>query len=309
MHRLKLLILITFASFLIIVLIFIFRPTVAVDQASSSTSPTRTVIFEQATQTVATVSEIENTPSPTVEMVTQETDETTASTEDVPPVEQTEVSVEEALYQASLQFLAETPEEANEIARKIDFLVGESEDACNMCGPLSIAILKEAGLLPAEANTHDAWLLCARENREDCFGMDTLKKVFFPPDEYEYLRVYESVRDYDFKSNPLQPGDWLYLFTYTHGYDHMLVVTRVDDEGNPYTVTNVDWGDGFIISEMKLYDVDDPQDGLFYELTKIERRRIGMMGTEGFLLVRKIGGIIRLTIPRNYYCNESGSFP
>jgi len=71
----------------------------------------------------------------------------------------------------------------------------------------------------------------------------------------------------------------------------MLVVTRVDEIGNPYTVTNVDWGEGFIIAEMKLYDTDNPEVGLFYELTKIERRRIGMMGTAGFLLVRKIDGI------------------
>ncbi|HSM24012.1 MAG TPA: hypothetical protein VK856_04035 [Anaerolineaceae bacterium] len=207
------------------------------------------------------------------------------------PTASIQLSIEEKLYQASLKFIADTPEKAHLIAKEIDYLVGDSEDACNMCGSLSIAILKEAGLLPKEADVHDAWLLCARENREDCYGIETLEKNIFPPDEYEYIRVYESVRDYDFQSNPLLPGDWLYLFTYIHGYDHMLVVTRVDEMGNPYTVTNVDWGEGFIIAEMKLYDTDNPEDGLFYELTKIERRRIGMMGTAGFLLVRKNGGI------------------
>jgi hypothetical protein len=202
-----------------------------------------------------------------------------------------EQSLDDALYQASLQFIAETPEEADLIAKKIDYMAGDTETATNLCGPLTIAILNEAGWFEPQTDAHHAWLLCARENREDCFGVETLKKVYFPPDEYDYLRVYDSVRDYDFKSNPLQPGDWMYLFTYIHGYDHMLVVTRVDEKGNPYTVTNVDWGEGFVISEMKLYDTENPEEGLFYELTKIERRRIGMMGTAGFLLVRKNNGI------------------
>lgn len=242
----------------------------------------------------------ENTPLP--EMSQTETSELfLASTQtpefepqptDMPtPTPQPEETWEDVLYRVSLQFIADTPEEANEVAQEIDFLVGDTEVAGNMCGPLSIAILKEAGLIPEEADAHDAWLLCAHENRENCFGMETLKKVYFPPDEYDYLRVYDSVKDYDFRSNPLRPGDWLYLYTYIHGYDHMLVVTRVDDVGNPYTVTNIDWGEGFVIEEMKLYDVDNPEEGLFYELTRIERRRIGMMGTAGFLLVRKIGGM------------------
>ena len=125
----------------------------------------------------------------------------------ITPTASIPLSIEERLYQASLKFIADTPEKAHLIAKEIDYLVGDSEDACNMCGPLSIAILKEAGLLPKEADVHDAWLLCARENREDCYGIETLEKNIFPPDEYEYIRVYESVRDYDFQSNPLLPGD------------------------------------------------------------------------------------------------------
>jgi hypothetical protein len=290
--RLKLIIAIFTLFFLIFVFVLCIKDIEIVDQASKVLSLTEPEHFAMVTNTnMSEVLDIQITPSKTTDIKSKVTEELAQISELADPVYQLKYSPEEALYHASLQFIAETPEEANLIAKKIDFLAGDSEDASNMCGPLSIAILKEAGLLPLEVDVHEAWLLCARENREDCFGMDTLKKVFFPPNKYEYIRVYESVKDYDFRSNPLQPGDWLYLFTFIHGYDHMLVVTKVDEKGNPYTVTNVNWMEGFIISEMKLYDTENLEEGLFYDLTKIERRKIGLMGTEGFLLVRKIGGL------------------
>ncbi len=199
-----------------------------------------------------------------------------------------DLTMEEKLYIASLQFIGNTPKEADEIAKKIDFLVGDFETTTNLCGPLTIAILNEAGWLHPLGDVHKAWLLCAREEREDCYGVETLKKYFFPPDQFEYHRVHQSVRDYDFYTNPLMPGDWMYLFTYTNGYDHMLLVTRVDEKGNPYTVTNVNWGEGFIISEMKLCDFENPEEGFFYQMTDVKRRKLGLTGTQGFLLIRKI---------------------
>jgi len=281
---------------LLLVSIFFIDKGETLEQEFNIIQSTKINISETTTQTMSHAGNIESPshvilPTNQPEFFAKETVFLTPTIPLLTEVKDAKESLEDTLYLASQKFIAETPEEAILIARKIDFLAGEFEEACNMCGPLSIAILKEAGLLPLETDVHKAWLLCARENREDCSGIETLKKNFFPPDQYEYRFVNESVKDYDFKSDPLLPGDWLYLYTYIHGYDHMLVVTKVDEDGNPYTVTNVDWGDGFIISEFKLYDTENPEEGLFYEMTKIERRRIGMMGTMGFLLVRKIGGI------------------
>jgi hypothetical protein len=87
-------------------------------------------------------------------------------------------------------------------------------------------------------------------------------------------------------------GDWLFLFTAGNGFDHMLVVTRVDEDGSPYSVTNIDRGEGFLISEEKLYDGAGGEGGLFDELTDLNKRmKLGLTGTAGFLVVRRKGGL------------------
>lgn len=199
---------------------------------------------------------------------------------------------EEKLWQASLDFLAFTPEDADQVARRIDFASGPHESADNACGPLTVAILKAGGYLPEDASEHDMWLLCPREENPECHGMETLQRMFFPVDDYDYIRVEESVGTYDWEENPLEPGDWLYLFVMKgisnyRGFDHMIVVTRVDENGAAYSVTNIDYGEGFVITEALLYDPDNPGEGLFYDLTNDHlRKELGMTGTAGFLLIR-----------------------
>jgi len=199
---------------------------------------------------------------------------------------------EAQLYQASLHYLADTAEEADGIAREIDFASGPHESADNACGPLTVAIMRDAGYLPEDANPHEMWLLCPREDNPECTGLETLKKYFFPQDGYEYIRVTESIGSYDWAENPLQPGDWLYLFVKKgiskyDGFDHMLVVTRVDEHGRAYSVTNINKGEGFVIQEELLYDPKRAGVGLFAELTNDKlRKELGMTGTDGFLLVR-----------------------
>lgn len=193
---------------------------------------------------------------------------------------------QEVLYRASQKYIATTAEEADKVAKRIAFLDGKNESASLACGPISIAILKDAKLLPAEASVRKIWLLCPRD-RADCSGLKTLQREYFPPAEYDYWRIDESVRTYDFKSNPLQAGDWLYLYANCNGYDHMLVVTRVDGDGVAYTVTNINRGNGYIIVEAPLYDPNQPGKGLFYELTDRSRGNLGMSGNGGFLLVRR----------------------
>ena len=196
------------------------------------------------------------------------------------------------LYQASLHYLANTAEEADLVAREIDFASDPHESADNACGPITVAIMRDGGYLPEEANPHDMWLLCPREDIPGCNGLDILDQKYFPLLDYDYIRVDESVGSYDWAKNPLQPGDWLYLFVRKgiskyDGFDHMLVVTRVDDSGRAYSVTNINKGDGFVIQEELLYDPRRPNLGLFAELTNDDlRKELGMTGTAGFLLIR-----------------------
>jgi len=231
------------------------------------TTPT---ITSSSTKTVAKM----NVPTPFSPSASQRTD-----------------SVCDHLYHVSLNYLADTVAGADKVAKRIAFLGGKNESASLVCGPLSVSILKEAGILPSNINLLDIWLLCPREGRKDCDGIKILNKEYFPPQDYDYYRVYESTGTFDFVSHPLQPGDWMYLFTNNNGFDHMLTVTRVDDKGVAYTITNLNRGKGFIITEEVLYDPNKPSEGLFYELTSSNRGELGMSGTGGFLLVRKKNGI------------------
>ena len=225
-----------------------------------------------------------NTPSPT----NTATPVPPMPTATLTKIEQAEIR----LHEASLAYLANTPKKALEVARSIDFTEGNFENPDNMCGPLTVAIMRDSGYLPPEADPHGMWLLCPREDNPECHGLRILERTFFPPEQYDYIRVWESVGRYDWRKNPLQAGDWLYLFllkgvsNYT-GFDHMIVVTRVDEQGRAYSVTNINHGDGFVIREELLYDPRRPGQGLFYELTDDDfRKELGMTGTAGFLLIR-----------------------
>ena len=250
-------------------------PSTALDETATSL-PTKTQVVQNESTELPPTATPEITPTPT-------------PTATVPPEVDWEGELREALHQASLRFIADTPEEADNIARGIGFVDGVSESASNSCGPLSIAILMEAGLLPASTSLHDIWLL---NLRDESYLTNTLYRNYFPPQEYDYFWHTESIRDYDFAADPLLPGDWMFLFTAGNGFDHMLVVTRVDKNGSPYTVTNIDRGEGFTISEEKLYDTMVKDEGLLYELTDWETRvKLGLTGRGGFLVVRRRGGL------------------
>ncbi len=257
--------------------------------------PACSVINPTPTQTATLTATLTCTPSPTATNTIQPTATNTATP--VPPTPTPTMTAKEKaeneLWQGSLDFLAFTPEDADQVARRISYASGPHESADNMCGPLTVAIMKTAGYLPEDASEHDMWLLCPREDNPECHGLQTLNREFFPQDEYDYLRVEESIGTYNWKKNPLQPGDWLYLFALPgiskyNGFDHMIVVTRVDERGAAYSVTNINYGDGFVITEALLYDPRKPGYGLFYDLTNDKfRKELGMTGTAGFLLIRE----------------------
>ena len=251
-------------------------------------TPSPTASLQPATQTPSRTPTATVTPSPT------STDTPVPSATPIPPTATLTLQQqrEARLYEASLHYLADTAEEADLVAREINFAFGPHESADNACGPLTVAILWDGGYLPEDANPHEMWLLCPREDIPGCNGLDVLDKFFFPRTTYDYILVNESIGSYDWAQNPLQPGDWLYLFVRKgiskyDGFDHMLVVTRVDERGRAYSVTNLNKGEGFVIQEELLYDPRRAGVGLFAELTNDQlRKELGMTGTAGFLLIR-----------------------
>jgi hypothetical protein len=87
----------------------------------------------------------------------------------------------------------------------------------------------------------------------------------------------------DWLTNPLLPGDFVYLYAGTGGnFEHMLVVTRVDSQGRAYSVTNFNTDQGFIINEALLYDPADPNAGLFSQWTEKQFAKLGSTGYAGY---------------------------
>ena len=253
--------------------------------AASPTGTPTLVFTSAATGTAQPANSIYTAPAPTPSVAVSQAPD---------PNAERVLALQESLYRASLEYIADTTAEANAVAKSIKFNRGAYENVKNACGPLSIAIMRSGGILPATTSVREIWLLCAREGGA-CNGMSVLKREYFPPSEYEYFQSTQSVRDYDFSANPLQAGDWLYLYVKHNGFDHMLVVTRVDENGAAYTVTNLNRGEGFKITEEVLYDPTKPGTGLFYELTDQVRlayvKYLGLSGDGGFMVIRRKGGL------------------
>ncbi|MFH2103586.1 MAG: serine hydrolase [Chloroflexota bacterium] len=179
---------------------------------------------------------------------------------------------QERVYQASLGYIADTEEEAIRIARGMDFIINDGYPS-NMCGPLALAILQDAGLISPYIDLHRFWLLQPDVNRQVILGA-------FPTDRFDHFRSDRSLNEFDFQSFPLKVGDVMYLYAGIHGtFEHILTVTRIDHEGRAFSVTNLNSEVGFVIREVMLYDPQQPGVGQFFEWTD---RRNGQIGTTGF---------------------------
>jgi len=187
----------------------------------------------------------------------------------------------ERLHQASLAYLAPTEKEANALARRMAF-AGQSAHASNMCGPLAIAILRDAEWLDVDVDLHDFWLLSF--DKKPAIVAET-----FPPTHFDYYHFDTAVNRFDFSAFPLLPGDFVYLYAGAQGtFDHMLTVTRVDEGGRAYTVTNLNGPNGYTVQEVMLYDPGQPGTGLFYDYTDKEKNRYyGLTGYGGFDVIRR----------------------
>lgn len=194
---------------------------------------------------------------------------------------------EKRLYETSLTYRAQTMEDAIGVARRINWKPENNyEWPDNMCGPLAIDMQVRAGVLPPSVNSADFWLLNPKVSTQ-------LLEQTFPRRGYGWFHSEDSIWTFDFSNKPLYPGDFMYTFGRT--YEHMLTVTRVDEKGRAFTVTNLGTGKEyspglkeFQIVEVMLYDPANPKSGLFYEWGYGKgRNEKGYSGSAGFSLWRR----------------------
>lgn len=184
------------------------------------------------------------------------------------------------------KWLASTDAEALQVARDLDY-IGINGQPATMCGPLSVAILQDAGLADPYFDRANFYLLNPRPG----FGVAFVDSLF-PANRYFKIVEERVIKEVDYQAEPLCPGDFLYLFAGESGsYDHMIVVTRVDEAGRAYTVTNIDWGEGFRVEELMLYDPAQPGIGMFTDWTSRPHPQVGRTGYDGFWLWRPIAPI------------------
>jgi hypothetical protein len=187
------------------------------------------------------------------------------------------------LYESALKYVAPTPAEAITVARSLHFLKDEGHPS-NACGPLALAILRDAGLVDRSVILHDFWLLDPSEPSDV-----RMLEATFPRHRYLWYATPLSIATFDFHAFPLQAGDLLYLIAGPGGtYEHVIVVTRVDEAGRPFSVTNVNTEEGFIIEEVMLYDPLQPGAGQFHAWTDPANAHLGLTGQGGFLLWRRV---------------------
>ena len=185
------------------------------------------------------------------------------------------------LHAASLAFVAPDFYSSKAIGEAIN---GEGYGhPSNICGPLAIAILQEGAILSNRTAPYEFWLLNP-DVTEDLVKLESV----FAESRFESKRDNTSLNKVDWRNSPLMPGDFLYLFSGSRGnFEHMLAITRVDESGRAYTVTNHNTEEnGFIITEELLYDPNNPGEGLFYEWTEREKSLLGSTGFDGYQLWR-----------------------
>ncbi len=188
-----------------------------------------------------------------------------------------------ALYKASLNYVQPTVLDSIQKAKEING-VGYG-DPSNICGPLAIAIMQDAGLVNDTGLVpHDFWLLNPLASTDE-----KLLERAFPSDRFLHIKFTTPLNRINFRAFPLLPGDFLFIWHGSGGnFDHMLVVTRVDNNLHAYTVTNYGTPEGFVIAEALLYDPNDPKVGIFHTWTQERDAILGSTGFGGFELWRPI---------------------
>lgn len=200
----------------------------------------------------------------------------------IPPTSGT--AWQEKLRLAAQSYLADTAEKADQVARALKYVDGKREAASLMCGPLAAAILRDAGLLPAELgpvqDLHAYWLADP--------DVDGRPWTLFPRQDYDLYHFDIPLDQFDFVSWPLRPGDFLYTYARDDGFDHMFIVTDVDGLGRAYTVTNQYQADQtYRIERLLLYDPGDLAAGVIHN--QWVNPDLGRTGQIGFDVLRRKG--------------------
>jgi hypothetical protein len=187
------------------------------------------------------------------------------------------------LYEASLFFIAPT----YELSKQMSVFINSARfsDPNTTCGPLSIAILQRAGILSKDLVAHDFFLVNPDLGKDRAVIENT-----FPKEKYSDTRYKVRIDQFDWETNPLAPGDFVYIYSGTGGnFEHMLIVNRVDSKGRAYSVTNYNTSQGFIINEALIYDPLDSNTGLFSQWTEKQFAKLGSTGYAGFEVWRLKG--------------------
>jgi len=185
------------------------------------------------------------------------------------------------VYESSLKYVRTNTEESRLIGEQINGIGYGSPS--NICGPLSIAILQDVGLIDSSLNPHTYWLL----NADIAYDRRLLSKAF-PPEQFESIRINRRLNEIDWNETPLYPGDFIYLYAgYGGNFEHMLVVSRVDVNGRAYSVTNHRTPNGFIISEVLLYNPANSNVGMFPIWTARLNADTGSTGFAGLEIWRQ----------------------
>jgi hypothetical protein len=186
------------------------------------------------------------------------------------------------LYESSIQFISPTTKESKVIGEALNG-VGYGSPTL-ICGPLSLAIMQGAGLIEyQDVIPYDFWLLNPYISKDRAL----INRVF-PEEKYENTLFKTPLNQFDWRSYPLHPGDFLFIRHGTGGnFDHMLVVNRVDSQGRVYAVTNYYTPDGYIINEALLYGPNDFSIGLFAKWTEKQNSITSSTGFGGFEIWRQ----------------------
>ncbi len=185
------------------------------------------------------------------------------------------------LITAAQKYLAPTEASAIKMAQSIKYL-GVNGFPSTMCGPLAMAILRDAGLVDAGINLRDFFYLNPRPGVNDTIMADT-----FPEELYQKIEISQPIDEVNYAKAPLMAGDFVYLFAGVRGnFDHIITVDRVDSLGRAYAVTNLNTPKGYIIKEVMLYDPSKPGEGQFYEWTDQKNYHLGLTGFAGMWIWR-----------------------
>ncbi len=186
---------------------------------------------------------------------------------------------------AALAYLAPTDADAVEIAHQIGWLDGLNESPALMCGPLAWAITATAGAFPPGygawyRSPKSFWLPKPSENGRPW--------SLFPPETYDLQRFNQPLASYDLNQSPLEVGDLVYTYSASDGFDHLLVVSESDPDGNRFSVTNlvqVKPKLAYSIQRVLLYKADDPAAGIYHNQWANDREN-GRTGDKGFEIFR-----------------------